>query len=354
MSEAHVAVTALSVVIVNWNTKELLLQVLADFLPSDRGREIEVLVVDNASADGSVEAARERFPVAEFPELRFLVQESNLGFAGGVNIGFAASRHPLILLLNTDVRTSASDIEALAAYVDQHAEVGIAGPLVRNEDGSLQDSYWRIPTRWRLFCSATFLYKLFARSQLCNGERYAGTRFTQPTAVDAVSGCVFLLRRELIERIGGLDQGYFMYFEETDLCHRAARAGYEVHYAPVGEFVHFLGGSSRLARRRNFLEFRRSLVRFHRKHGGVLAALAARALLFVSHAVRLPGWAGLGLLPGERGLRARTQAGLLFAGLVDVFRPAPPLEVREPEIKSRSSSESHQARRPQEQCTGAR
>ena len=93
--------------------------------------------------------------------------------------------------------------------------------------------------------------------------------------MDAVSGCVFLLRRELVQAVGGLDEGYFMYFEETDLCRRARGAGFAVLYAPVASFTHFVGGSTRLARKRNFLEFRRSLVRYHRKHGGVLPSMLA-------------------------------------------------------------------------------
>ena len=307
----------LSIVIVNWNTKDLLPQVLGDVFPWKSERELEVIVIDNASEDGSVAAAS-----AAFPEVDFRVQETNLGFAGGVNKGFAAATQPLILLLNTDVRTSSEDIEALCRYADENERVGIVGPRVHNEDSSLQDSYWRFPSLWRLFCSSTYLYKLMPRSQVFNGERYAGVRYEEPTPVDAVSGCVFLLRREVLEKIGGLDEAYFMYFEETDLCYRAQREGWEVHFAPVASFVHFLGGSSRLAKKRNFLEFRRSLVRFHRKHGGLFAALAARALLLVSLMIRVPYWSLRSLLTGEAGRIARSQLGLYCAGIGDLLQPA--------------------------------
>jgi GT2 family glycosyltransferase len=279
-----------------------------------------VIVVDNASEDGSVEAARARFDAYG---VRWLVQGRNLGFAGGVNQGFAAARQPLVLLLNTDVRTSPAEIEALCVHAESHPLAGVVGPRVTYPDGSFQESYWRFPSLWRLFCSASGLFKLLPASQLLNGERYAGRRFAEPTPVDAVSGCVFLTRRELVQQLGGLDEGYFMYFEETDFCRRVRDAGHQVHYAPVATFVHLLGGSSRLARRRNFLEFRRSLVRFHRKHGGRMAALVARALLLLHLGLRLPYWGLRSLLRGEMGKSARDMVGLHVAAMGDLLRWAP-------------------------------
>ncbi|MCA8970845.1 MAG: glycosyltransferase family 2 protein, partial [Planctomycetes bacterium] len=318
------AAAALSIVIVNWNTKDLLLELLDELLPWDQEVECEILLVDNASSDGSIEAVRARYTGEDSEMLRILEQSSNLGFAGGVNRGFEAARGEWVLLLNTDVRCTRSDIVALCGYGRRWPEAGIIGPDVRNEDGTPQDSYWRYPTLWRLFCSTTWLYKAFPSVPFFNGERYGGKRFTEATEVDAVSGCVFLVRRAVLEdcerRDGtfGLDEGYFMYFEETDLCRRAHDAGWRVRFAPVAPFVHFLGGSSRLARKRNFLEFRRSLVRYHGKHGGPVHALTARALVALSLTLRLPIWAFRGLRPGSRGKEARTMLSLHLAGIADM------------------------------------
>lgn len=309
--------TPLSVVVVNWNTKDLLLQLLEDLLPWTESRELEIVIVDNASQDGSVDAARLVYPDAEFPCIRWLPQDTNHGFAGGVNRGFAAAQHAWILLLNTDVRCKPADLEALCAYGDRAEDVAILGPDIRNEDGSPQESCWRFPTLWQLFCSTTWLYKVFPRSDFFNGERYAGRRFQEPTDVDAVSGCVFLLRREVFDRIGGLDEGFFMYFEETDLCRRARDAGWRVRYAPVAEFVHYLGGSSRLARKRNFLEFRRSLVRYHRKHGGRARGLLARVLVTGSLLLRLPIWGIRSLASGNPGREGRAMLRLHAAAIID-------------------------------------
>lgn len=317
--ETEVAAASLSIVVVNWNTKELLLQLLEDVLPWSHERDLEILIVDNASADGSVQAAKAAYPEADYPELRWLVQEENLGFAGGVNRGFAEASNDWILLLNTDVRCASTDIDRLCAFGDRAREVGILGPDVRNEDGSPQDCYWRFPSLWQLASSTLWLYKLFPRSDVFNGERYAGRRFEEPTDVDAVSGCVFLMRKALVDEVGVLDDGYFMYFEETDLCRRVRDAGWKVRFAPVSRFVHFLGGSSRLARKRNFLEFRRSLVRYHRKHSGPLAGVAARALVIAWLGLRLPIWGLRSVLPGERGQNARRTAGLHLSGIWDAL-----------------------------------
>ncbi len=319
--------TALSIVIVNWNTKDMLLELLGELLPWRGERACEILLVDNASVDGSVAAVSERFAGYLDAGLHILPQGENLGFAGGVNRGFAAATGSWILLLNTDVRCTQEGIEALCSYGDRWPEVGIVGPDVRNEDGSVQDSYWRFPTLWQLFCSTTWLYKLLPSSPFFNGERYEGRRFEEATSVDAVSGCVFLLRRSVLaacedrDGVFGLDEDYFMYFEETDLCRRARDVGSQVRFAPVARFVHFLGGSSRLARKRNFLEFRRSLVRYHRKHGGALRAVLARSLVVASLVLRVPIWALRSLGRGQRGQEARAMLALHAAGVVDMLRP---------------------------------
>jgi GT2 family glycosyltransferase len=276
--------TALSVLIVSWNTRELTLQTLRSFLPG-RDLVLEVVVVDNASADGSADAIE-----AEFPEIHVIRSEQNLGFAGGVNVGLRAARHPLVLLLNPDTRVLGDALARLVDYADAHPEAGIIGPRVLNEDGSLQASRFRFPSLLNEALAASYLYQLLPGSRFFNRERFGGHDFSAAEPVDAVSGCCFLVRRSVLDAIGLLDEGFFMYAEETDLCYRAWQGGFEVHYAPVGEIIHFKGGSSRQASLRNFLEYRRSVLRFYRKHRGILAAHAAKILLLLFLVVRLPYW----------------------------------------------------------------
>jgi hypothetical protein len=308
------AQTPLSVVIVSWNTRELTLEALGSFLPA-RDLNVEVVVVDNASTDGSAGAIE-----AAFPDVRVVRNARNLGFAGGVNVGLRASRHPLVLLLNPDTRVLGDAIARLVDYADAHPVAGIVGPRVLNEDGSIQASRFLFPSLLNQVLSATYLYQLLPGSRVFNRERLGGRDAATPELVDAVSGCCFLVRRSVLDAVGMLDESFFMYAEETDLCYRAWQAGFEVHYAPVGEIVHLGGGSSRLASLRNFLEYRRSILRFFHKHRGASATQGARALLLLFLVIRLPYWA-FRARSGPGRATAATQLGLYRAGVRFLLQP---------------------------------
>lgn len=268
-----------SIVLVSWNTRELLVDLLREL---ERRAVREVIVVDNASADGSADAV-----AAQFPQVTLVRSERNLGFAGGVNVGLKLARAPYVLLLNTDVRLVGDSIGALVRYAEDHPKAGVVGPTVLNQDGSLQSAGYRLPSLINLLLSATYLYKLFPSSRFFNRERHIDASTGR---VGFVSGCAFLIRRRLLETIGGLDEGYFMYAEEADFCRRAWQAGFEVHCARGAELIHFGGASAKQAPRRNFLEYRRSLLRYFDKNHGRKSAEAARLLLALFLIVRLPYW----------------------------------------------------------------
>jgi GT2 family glycosyltransferase len=286
---------------------------LGSFLPLRNGVGGEVIVVDNASSDGSAAAVE-----AAFPAVRVLRNPENLGFAGGVNVGLRAASEDLVLLLNTDTLVVGNAIGALLDYAERNPQAGIIGPRVVNRDGSLQPSCWRFPSLLHLLLSATYLYKLLPGSRWLDRERLGGRNPNTAGPVDAVSGCCFLIRRAVIERVGVLDAGYFMYAEETDLCWRAWQQGFEVHYAPVGEIVHFGGGSSqgdRTASRRMFVEFRRSMLRFFHKHKGPAQAFGARVLLLLFLLLRTPYWALRACLPGRSSRDAAARLWNCLAGI---------------------------------------
>lgn len=305
----------LSVVIVSWNTQKLTLEALRSFLPVTGDLVLEVVVVDNASSDGSADAVE-----AAFPDVRVIRNPHNVGFAAGVNIGLRASRHPLVLLLNPDTRVVGDALERLIDYATAHPEAGIVGPRVLNADGTLQASRFRFPSLLNQLLAATYLYQLLPQSGFFNRERFGGRSVDLPEAVDAVSGCCFLVRRSVLETVGVLDEDFFMYAEETDLCYRAWHAGFEVHYAPVGEIVHLGGGSSRLASRRNFLEYRRSILRFFHKHRGTAATQAARVCLLLFLIVRSPYWALRSRFGSDRA-NAAAQLGHYRAGIWFLLHP---------------------------------
>ena len=301
-----------SVIIVNWNTRDMVLSLLTSLsTPAESpGLELELIVVDNNSSDGSVQAIRD-----EFPAVKLVAQSENHGFAGGVNPGTKEATQPLVLLLNSDTQTSRASIREAALYMARCPKVGILGPQILSPQGKPQSSAWRDPSLAWMALSAVGLSKFKA----LNFERYHEKTFTEATAVDCVSGCAMMLRRELLDELGGFDEDYFMYFEETDFCVRARRRGKQVHHAPVGEFLHEEGGTSKMVRLRTFLEIRRSQILFHRKHDGVASAIAARGLLALGSALRLPPLAALSLVGGSD--RARRQLSLHWNGLAWLISP---------------------------------
>ena len=301
-----------SVIIVNWNTRNAVLRLLESLSAPDEesAHELELIVVDNNSSDGSVEAIRR-----EFPAVKLVAQTENRGFAGGVNPGTKVATQPFVLLLNTDAHTSRASIEEAARYMAGFPQVGILGPRILSPQRSPQSSAWRDPSLTWMVLSAVGLSKL----KPFNFERYQEKPFTEAKEVDCVSGCAMMLRRDLLDELGGFDEDYFMYFEETDFCVRARRRGKQVHHAPVGEFLHEEGGTSKTVRLRTFLDFRRSQILFHRKHGGVAAAIAARALLALGSALRVPPLAALSL--SGRSERAWAQLSLHWNGLAWLLNP---------------------------------
>ena len=272
--------------------------------PSASGHELELIVVDNDSSDDSVDAIRR-----QFPEVKLLAQHDNKGFAGGVNPGVEAATKPLVFLLNTDAHTTRESIEEVADYMGRRPDVGVVGPQILTPDHEAETSAWREPSLTGLALETLGLRKL----KVFNYERYHDKRFAEPEEVDCVSGCAMMIRRDLMLELGGFDEDYFMYFEETDFCVRARRLGQKVHHAPVGEFVHEGGGTAKSVRLRTFLDFKRSQILFHKKHQGVAAALAARGLLALgSELLVLPLAA---LAPTGRCDRSKGQLGLHLNGL---------------------------------------
>ena len=295
-----------SIVIVSFNAREH----LERCLEAVAGGAHEVVVVDNASADGSAALVRERFPSVKLVEL-----DENIGFGAANNVGMAAASGDLFLLLNSDAWPVEDAIERLAAFAAERPRAGIVGPRLSNPDRSLQRSVRGWPTPWRLATEYLFLRRLGRRTRALNAFYGAGFDHGSVRAVEVVKGAVLLVRRVAYEATGGFDPAFFMYGEEMDLCYRVGRAGWEVVFDPGAEFVH-VGGVSTGARwgeRPSFGPMRREQLRGHlrfvAKHQGarsaerarhVLAAgLRLRALLFRGDAARAYGEAAAWLRSGS-------------------------------------------------------
>jgi N-acetylglucosaminyl-diphospho-decaprenol L-rhamnosyltransferase len=254
-------------------------------------RGYETVVVDHGSSDGTPELVRERFP-----EVR-VVEQENRGVGAGWNRGMreAGARAAWFLLLNSDAWVLEDAVERLRAFGEERPLAAVAGPRLLNPDGTVQRSVRGFPTVWRLATEFFFLRKLAPRSQALNAF-YAGSfGHDEAREVEWLMGACLLVRRAVVDEVGGLDEAFFMFNEESDWQYRMRRAGRQVWFCPEAEVVHVGGGSTKREWDRMFAEQVRSHVRFIRKHHGERAATVARILLVLSLRVR-----GV-LFRGERG-----------------------------------------------------
>jgi hypothetical protein len=285
----------LSVVIVSYNTEALLRNCLGSIVPQ-AGTEAEVIVVDNASTDGS-----RTMLAKEFPSVRTILNGSNMMWAGGNNQGASAATGDLLLFLNSDTEAKDGALGAFIRFFDEHPEASIAGCRLLNPDGTLQRSCRGFPGPLNLFSEAFFLYLAFPRSDLFGSYHMTGFAHDAVRDVDMVTGAAIAVRRRAFDEIGPFDEGFHFYGEETDYCFRAKSLGHRTLFFPGAVIVHHGGGSPQP--RRSYFEnlhhgLRRFLVKHHR--GPRLAAMIA--LQWTGTAVRVPVYFLQGLLTGDRGL----------------------------------------------------
>jgi len=264
-------VTALSVVVLSWNTEELLRACLRSIYEGPRSIEFEVIVVDNASDDGSVEMV-----TSSYPEARLICNEKNEGYAKGNNIGMCASRGEYILLLNSDTEVREDAIEKMVGFLESNPEYGACSPKLINPDGTVQKACMRFPDLKVVFFFDTMLESMFPENRFV--RRYLMNDFDHCHSrdVDQPPGACFMIRRELTESVGFLDEEMFLFYNDVDFCNRIWRAGLKIRYFEEARVMHHLGGSTR--KYSDFgLELHKNKVLYYRKHYGKKGAGAAKA-----------------------------------------------------------------------------
>ncbi len=224
----------LSILILNYKTKGLLKQCLRGILDSRLPIDHEIIVVDNASGDGSVDMVRQLFP-----SVQMIASPTNLGFAAGVNLGWRRATGEFVLILNTDVAIFREAVVRLLDYAHAHPRVGLAAPRLINPDGSPQYSCYRFPNRWIPALRRTFLGRLPGGRALLQRYLMSDWDHTDNRPVGWVLGACMLIRRTALEQVGPFDQRFFLYFEDVDLCRRLWQADWEVHYVAEAELVHY-------------------------------------------------------------------------------------------------------------------
>lgn len=292
----------LSIVIVNWNVCDLLRRCLLSLdrqgANSSATLSTEVIVADCASSDGSVEMVRR-----EFPRVRLFASDENLGYARGNNLGMAETRGRYALLLNPDTELVGDALATMVRYMDEHPAVGVLGPALRYPDGALQSSRRRFPTLATAFCESTLLHQWFPNNRVARRYHLADRPADLPQPVDWLVGAALMIRREAWQRVGPLDEGFFMYFEELDWCRRCRAAGWEIHYLPGAEIIHYEGKSSEQVATARTIRFQRSKLRYYRKYYAAGWALLIRFFLLGTFAFQLIEESLKWLLGHKRALR---------------------------------------------------
>jgi GT2 family glycosyltransferase len=301
----------LSIVVVSWNTREILKECLTSIFDGLDGCKAEVFVVDNASSDGSADMV-----ASNFPHVRLIENSDNLGFAKANNqaIKLASGRH--VLLLNSDTLVLKDVLQRSVAYMDGHPDVGVMGCRVLNADGSVQLTCSRYPTLLNLLLLTSGLFRL-PRPSFLGRYQLRGWQRDSEREVDTVTGCYMLVRSSAIDDVGLLDESFFFYGEETDWCRRFKDAGWPLRFAPVGEIIHYGSLSSRQCNHRRDLMLTRGLLQYHRKHSGVMATACAWVLLAVFCLLRSIYWGSLTALTQSEFAQKRSKH---FLGVLRDFR----------------------------------
>jgi GT2 family glycosyltransferase len=269
----------ISVLIVNYRTYPELTSCLTTLL-ADPSPAREVIVVDQASDAAAAGALRSRFPAVPL-----LAVETNKGFAAGVNRGASIARGEYFLVLNPDATIDPAACDVLADWLDAHPAVAVAGPVIRDLDGRVQGSARRFPNVLTgLAGRTTWLTRAFPGNPLSRRNIIDPT--DRPSEVDWVSGACLMVRRAAFESVGGLDEGFFLYWEDADFCRRLKARGWRTMYVPEATAVHAAGRSSAHARAQSIGAFHASAFRYYWKHGGVLARALAPAAYVVLQARR--------------------------------------------------------------------
>lgn len=273
----------LSIIIVNWNSKDYLQRCIASILDSKSEIKFEIVVIDGGSFDGSGEMLKQCYP-----QVKFIQSDKNLGFAKANNIAFKASSGSHILFLNPDTEVVIPAIDILFDQMKKLSRAGAIGCKLLNADGSIQTSCIQsFPTILNQLLDSEFLRALFPKSRLWGMASLFGAT-NRPAEVEVLSGACIMMRRSLFEQIGQFSEDYFMYAEDMDLCYKVRQAGYENYYIQTATVLHFGGGSTQ-QRPSDFavVMMRASVCRFLRKTRGEMYGSGYRCSMLISAIVRI-------------------------------------------------------------------
>jgi GT2 family glycosyltransferase len=271
----------ISIIIVNWNTKKFTLECIESIYKYINYSK-EVIVVDNASSDGSVDAIKK-----SFPQVIIIQNSSNLGFAKANNIGIKHCSGKYIAFVNSDIKILENCFSELYDFSEKNFSVGIVGPKVLNLDLTYQFSARKIPSLWNNFIETLGIHNIFKRNKYLCGEFYCYDKITYNKEVELLSGCFWFVRKTILNKIGLFDENFYFYGEDKDFCTRFLKAGYKNIYLPKAEVIHYGGASSS----KEVLHFNSHLLRaqlqYNTKYFNKFKCYLFLLLYFLKHFIRL-------------------------------------------------------------------
>lgn len=268
-----------------WNGKRYALECLASLRENTGTVPIEVIVVDNYSTDGTPDETRRLFP-----EVSLIQNSSNLGFAKANNIGLAAARGTYLCLVNSDVVIPRGCLENMLPFMEGNSKVGMLGPKMLTPSGGVGHSVMRLPTVWNTFCCSLGFHNILPHSKMFGGFLMDDYPYDSIDDVEVLTGWFWMVRRQAVEEVGGLDEQFFMYGEDIDWSYRFRKAGWRVVFFPKSEALHYGGASSAQAPTRFYIEMRRANLQYFQKHYGRIGALGYKMAVLVHEVVRIVGY----------------------------------------------------------------
>lgn len=277
----------ISIIIVSYNTREMLRDCLASVLNETHEAKIEIFVVDNGSTDGSRQMIGQCFP-----QVVLIANVENRGFAAANNQAIARAAGRYFLLLNPDTVILDKAIDRTLQYADQHDNIGALGPKVLWPSGEHQSTAFRFPSLGNLLIDSSYLPWAFPKVKLFSRSRYASLDWDLEHDVNVIAGCFLMVRRDVVQEVGELDEDFFMYGEEAEWCYRIHKAGWRVVYYPGAKIIHIFGGSSKGVKEsaKAQLAKRRAILLVLQKSRGTWVVWWANLIMLIGLIPRLPLW----------------------------------------------------------------
>jgi len=280
-----------SIIIVAWNVRDFLHHCLDSVYKETKGIEFEVIYIDNASTDGSVEMVTEKFP-----QVKIIKNDENKGFTVANNQGMEIARGRYILLLNSDTVILDNAIAKTVEIADAHPDTAVVGCRVLNPDRTLQPTGFIFPSILNMLLSFTYLYKLFPKSKFFGRELMTWWDRNDQREIDVVTGCYMLVRRDAIEQVGMMDERYFIYCEEVDWCYRFKKNGWKILFTPEPKIIHYGGQTVKQMKRKFQFQLMGSKLIFMKLHKGKLKFVLACFLIALFFLLRIPYWLAVAIL----------------------------------------------------------